>query len=375
MDTLTVAHFVNPFLPVTQNWIYHFLRFNTCCRNIVLCRTLENTSQFPLERVFPAFPWNSPAARIDIFISRIMARYPSAFYLSIIAREKPQVLHGHFSWESWRNIKIVQKTRLPLVTTFYGLDVNKLSKKWLWTLRYSRLFDLGDVFTVEGPFMANALETIGCPGRKIRIVPLGVDIDKLSGIRVQKNTETIRILFVGLEREKKGSSFAAAAFAKTAQKNHHCELHVIGDGPFASPMKRFLHEKGVLQRCVFHGYVPFETYYHLLGQMDIVLTPSVVAKNGDTEGGAPVVAIEAQAAGIPVVGTKHCDIPNVVIDNETGLLCEERDIDSLACNLNLLTENHEKRRAMGRAASIHAAHKFHIERQIRELNEIYRSIR
>ena len=374
MDKLTVAHFVNPFLPLTQNWIYHQLRYNTETRCIVLCQTLENTAQFPFENVYAAFPKTSFASRANMFISRFRAQYRKGFYLSVIRKETPQVLHGHFSWESWRNITIVKKTRLPLVTTFYGLDVNKLARKRVWKRRYKQLFEIGDRFTVEGDYMAAALIALGCPKGKIHVIPIGVDIEKILRHRAASDGEKIKILFVGLEREKKGSLDAAAAFAVVARKNPRCELHILGAGPFEKPVRNILARAAVIDKCIFHGYIPFDTYCSLLGRMDILMAPSVIAKNGDTEGGAPVTVIEAQAAGIPVVGTRHCDIPSIVIEGQTGLLCEEHDTQSLIANLTMLVEDSELRKRMGNAARIHAADNFSIERQVQELNRLYRSM-
>jgi colanic acid/amylovoran biosynthesis glycosyltransferase len=374
MDKITVAHFINPFLPLTQNWMYHQLSFNNECRNIVLCQTLENIDQFPFEHVFAAFPRPSPWATVNMLISRLRAQYRRGYFLSVIRAEKPGVLHGHFSWESWRNIGIVKKMRLPLVTTFYGLDVNKLSRRWAWKRRYPQLFEIGDFFTVEGPFMAKALTALGCPEKKIRVIPLGVDIARIAECRVAPDGEKTRILFVGLDREKKGSMYAATAFARIALDNPHVELHLVGGGSYVAPTKELLGRAGVLSQCVFHGYVSFESYVRLLGRMDIVMAPSVTAKNGDTEGGAPVVVIEAQAAGIPVVGTRHCDIPSIVMDRETGLLCEERDSDALTDNLRLLIEDPGMRSRLGNAGIVLAAEKFSIERQVRDLNALYRSM-
>ncbi|HAJ78682.1 MAG TPA: hypothetical protein DCO75_02835 [Fibrobacteres bacterium] len=374
MITPVIAHFINPYLPVTQNWIYNQLRFNTQCRNIVLCQTIENADLFPFENIFPAFPENSVKSHLSMTFSRFRAQYFEGHYLRIINQEKPHVFHGHFSWESWRNIGLVKKTRLPLITTFYGLDVNKLSRKRVWRKRYSQLFRIGNIFTVEGPHMARELESIGCPREKIRIVPIGVDIDKISSCRCAETKTKTKILFVGLEREKKGSLYAAEAFARAAYKNHNCEMHILGNGPFADPVKKILSKKGVLGKCVFHGYVPFNSYCSLLGQTDILMAPSVTGANGDTEGGSPVVVTEAQAAGIPVVGTRHCDIPNIVIDNKTGLLCEERDIEALTCNLENLICNRHLRDNMGEAARINAAEKFSIQKQVETLNGIYTSL-
>jgi colanic acid/amylovoran biosynthesis glycosyltransferase len=205
-------------------------------------------------------------------------------------------------------------------------------------------------------------------------VPIGVDIEKISAAVVPKDPSVLKIMFVGLEREKKGPLFAAAAFARIAAANKNVELHVVGDGPYRAPVGKLLAGAGVIDRCIFHGYISFEGYCTLLGRMDIVLAPSVTTENGDTEGGAPVVVIEAQSAGIPVVGTLHCDIPSIVIHDKTGLLCAERDIDSLAKNLGRLVSDRGLLEKLGRAARIHAREHFSIRRQVKNLNEIYGSL-
>jgi colanic acid/amylovoran biosynthesis glycosyltransferase len=371
---VSIAHFINPFLPITQNWIYHQLCFNAEFRHIVLCQTIENRELFPWKTAYPAFKKKTFIAAIGLFLARARAQYFPGHYLRVIKREKPRIFHGHFSWESWRNFGLIKKSGLPLVTTFYGLDVNKLAKLPQWQRRYKALFQRGEIFTVEGPFMAKALAAIGCPEDKIRIVPIGVDIERIHGLAIPKTGPMIKIMFVGLEREKKGSLFAAAAFARVATNHKNIELHLIGSGGYYNPVHKILEQAGVLDRCFFHGYISFDIYCNLLGQMDIVLAPSVTARNGDTEGGAPVVIIEAQAAGIPVVATIHCDIPNIVIHEKTGLLCDERDEGALTKNLERMVFNSELREKFGIAAASHAGINFSIQGQVKKLNEIYRSL-
>jgi len=103
-----------------------------------------------------------------------------------------------------------------------------------------------------------------------------------------------------------------------------------------------------------------------------VLAPSVQASNGDNEGGAPVVVIEALAAGIPVVGSRHCDIPNIVQHGRTGLLSEERDIEDLARNLSRLAADPQARAEMGREAVAYAHAEHDIKRQVRKITAVYR---
>jgi len=374
MSLKTIAHFINPFLPLTQNWMYHQLLWNTEFRPIVLCRTLENTQLFPFSDVYPAFPENTLTARVSMLLSRARARYPQSFYRSVIAQQKPVLLHGHFSWESWRNIHLINATKLPLVTTFYGLDVNKLWQKRVWKKRYRVLFERGDLFIVEGHHMANALADIGCPANKIHVVHLGVDIDKIAALPHKQDCTTIDILFTGLSREKKGAPDAARAFARVAKNHPNIILHCIGSGDYTQQVRDILEKENVMKQCIFHGYLSYDAYLSILGKTDIVLAPSVIGIDGDTEGGAPVVVTEAQAAGIPVAGSTHCDIPEIVVHNTTGLLCEEHNWETLATNLACLVDDGVLRKNMGNAARTRAAELFSIQKQVSSLNTLYRSL-
>jgi colanic acid/amylovoran biosynthesis glycosyltransferase len=77
-------------------------------------------------------------------------------------------------------------------------------------------------------------------------------------------------------------------------------------------------------------------YREAIERAHVCIQPSRVAADGDTEGGAPTVLLEMQAAGIPVVATRHADIPFVVPEPER--LAAEEDVDSLADELIHLSE-------------------------------------
>ena len=60
-----------------------------------------------------------------------------------------------------------------------------------------------------------------------------------------------------------------------------------------------------------------------------------MVNNGDTEAGAPVAILEAQATGLPVISSYHADIPEVVVDGKSALLAPERDAETLAKHLRV----------------------------------------
>jgi colanic acid/amylovoran biosynthesis glycosyltransferase len=265
--------------------------------------------------------------------------------------------------------------RIPLITTFYGLDVNKLPKRSFWKKRYPLIFDYGCAFIVEGHFMKSQLVSLGCPSEKIKVVHLGVDIQKIEAAdkEEKRQNSSIKILFVGLEREKKGPVDAIKAFIKTAEIFPDVELNIIGNGKYRTIVEKMSIENGIRKKVIFHGYVNVDTYLDLLVMSDIVFAPSCNASDGDTEGGAPVVLLEAQAAGKPVVSTFHCDIPEVVKDGVSGLLSAEHDIRGLSDNLLKFCRSKELREKFGAAGKEHIKENHDIRKQVKVLSDIYDS--
>src|SRR5206468_10582768 len=96
------------------------------------------------------------------------------------------------------------------------------------------------------------------------------------------------------------------------------ELRLIGDGELRSRIEALARELGIGDEVVFLGAQPHARFREELLRAHLFLSPSVTAADGDTEGGAPVGIIEASATGMPVVATRHADIPEVIRHGETG---------------------------------------------------------
>ncbi|MCL2219691.1 MAG: glycosyltransferase [Chitinispirillia bacterium] len=377
---MKICHFITYYLPVTQNWIYSQLVFNYECQPVVLCQRLITPEQFPLDNVYPICESSGPVSIPKRLAHKIFERYPNEPHSTVINKIKPDILHGHFLLESWRNYHIIKKYKIPLVTTCYGQDITSLLLKPFWMSRARKVFEAGSAFIVEGQYMGDTLIAKGCPREKVNIIKLGIDTTKICVNPPKDNNDTVRILFTGLGREKKGAVYAAGAFIKASMQmqssspNANIELHLLGDGIYRKPVEKMLRGAGVMQKAVFHGMKPVSQYLELLKTIDIVLAPSVHAADGDTEGGAPVVVIEAQCAGIPVAGSNHCDIPNIVSHGRTGLLSDERDTDALAKNIVTLAANRQLRIDMGTNGATYAREEHNIAKQVKKITNVYMKV-
>ena len=135
--------------------------------------------------------------------------------------------------------------------------------------------------------------------------------------------------------EKKGLRVLLAAIAALRARGRDLDVQVIGDGPEENALRAEASAAGLDGSVTFHGSQPHDFVLRMMNRCDCLALPSVTAANGDQEG-IPVTLMEAMAAGLPVVSTYHSGIPELVSDDETGLLVPERDAAALADALDRL---------------------------------------
>lgn len=336
--TLRVVHSSPVWLPQTQTWIHSQIDCVPRDRieNHVVCEQTTNLDQFPVSHLHD-FSKASGLERIwDRALRRIRIRRHLG-YLARTARQlKASVLHSHFGDVGWANIGAARAARTKHVVTFYGYDASSLPRDPSWRRRLSNLFLEVDRVLCEGPHMASCIADLGCPAQKIRVQHLGI---RLEGIpfrpRRWQPGEKLRVLISGIFTEKKGIPYALEALGHV-QKQQDLEITIIGDAhahPETQREKaRILHairKYGLGSSVRMLGYQPHAILMHEAYAHHIFMSPSITAQNGATEGGAPVSIIEMAASGMIVISSRHCDIPNVILDRQSGFLADERDAAGL----------------------------------------------
>jgi colanic acid/amylovoran biosynthesis glycosyltransferase len=111
----------------------------------------------------------------------------------------------------------------------------------------------------------------------------------------------------------------------------------------------------------------------LYQEANIFILPSVTSDNEDQEG-TPVVLMEAQAMGLPVISTFHSGIPEVVVEGKSGFLVPEKDVDALAEKLEGLIEHPEIWPEMGRYGRKFVEERYDIKKLNQQLVEIYQNL-
>lgn len=109
---------------------------------------------------------------------------------------------------------------------------------------------------------------------------------------------------------------------------------------------------------------PREQIWDLLAAVDVVAVPSLWPDP------LPRAAMEAMAAGRPVVAYRSGGVPEMVTDGKTGLLVEPGDVEGLAAGLVRLAADEGLRRRMGKAGAMHAAAELTVARHVDAMERV-----
>lgn len=144
---------------------------------------------------------------------------------------------------------------------------------------------------------------------------------------------------VAVLRSGKGHDATAAAFLRVLEYLPQARLLLVGDGPDRELIERALEPLGTSALALGHR----DDVPAVLDASDVVVAPSVVDA-------FPTVLLEAMAAGVPVVATAVGGIPEIVVDEETGLLVDAPpDVSELAGALRRVLEAPALRSRLGLA--------------------------
>ena len=197
-------------------------------------------------------------------------------------------------------------------------------------------------------------------GYPVEVVPNGVDITPFYDVSrplhragLGFNPQDVVLTYVGRLGEEKNVGFLLDVFERVAQTCDNARLLLVGEGPLRGPLTIRAARKGLAEKVIFTGFIPYAQVPRYMTSADVFVTASVTEVH-------PLTVIEAMAAGLPVLGITSPGVGDTIQDGVTGYLVPAQ-AEAMAEKMALLVKDAERRQAMG-MQSRQAARAYAIER-------------
>jgi glycosyltransferase involved in cell wall biosynthesis len=286
-------------------------------------------------------------------------------------RERLEVLHGLFAHEPGLVATLAGRLLgLPTVVSLLGGELARLGEigyggqctpvnralvrtALRWAARTA----------CSSEYIAGQARRLGLADRLVRL-PLGVDTDRFSAARAADRpvlTGAERLLAVGSLIPVKAPELLLDAFGRLAGDRPDAHLHVVGEGHLRPALESARGELGLAARVHLHGAVPHEELPGWYRQADVCVVSSAWESS-------PMVALEAAACGVPVVGTAVGVLPEM---DGAALTAPVGDPEGLARALGLVLGDPARRSAMAARAAELARGPFSLSASVTAHRRLY----
>jgi colanic acid/amylovoran biosynthesis glycosyltransferase len=295
------------------------------------------------------------------------SREISLGYERAFRRVRAEVVLAEYGTVGAEVLPACRRLGLPLVVYFRGYDATRKSVVEDHLSAYRELFAAAYGIVAVSHSIAGHLIRMGCPADKIVVSPSGVDTERFVGAVPERSDP--QFITVGRMVEKKGPHLTLLAFARVLEDVPSARLLMIGEGELMAICRDVARGLSMEGAVTFLGAQSQHVVAPAMQVARALLLHSIVASSGDSEG-TPNVILEAGAMGLPVVATRHAGIPDVVIEGETGLLVEERDVAGMVANILRLARDPALAGELGRNAAAHVRKYYTVDQSLDRLTRL-----
>lgn len=198
---------------------------------------------------------------------------------------------------------------------------------------------------------------------KITRINHGIEINNSPPI---KTSFDYRIGFVGRFEEVKGIKYLLEAFEKLSRINPKFRLVLVGSGSLQKLIEDHLTHSGIKHLVEIRNNLHNKRDIYSL--VDLLVLPAIQLE------GFGLVLIEAINYGIPVIGSKIGGIPEIIINNETGLIINPADSEAIVKAVLTISNDDKLRKNLIEKSKAHIKSNFDIKNTLKEYSEFYTNI-
>ncbi len=252
--------------------------------------------------------------------------------------------------------------KIPFVVTYHGDAVQSygaLARRAMVSFYNNRLLEkilsAAKAIIVPSRNFARESRFLGRHSKKITVIPNGVDVTKFElSYSKEKCRQKLNLpldqkimLFVGNLIEYKGIDVLLHSMSMIVKKAKKTRLLLVGDGKIRHELEELSVQLGLGKSVKFVGFVGENVKPLYYRASDIFVLPSTMRTES-----FGLVNLEAMACGLPIVASNIGGIPDVVRDQQNGLLVPPKDVKTLARSIVCLLKDDDLRHRMSETARI-----------------------
>lgn len=173
-------------------------------------------------------------------------------------------------------------------------------------------------------------------------------------------------LYSGRLSKEKGVLNLIEAFSNLVKENNDYKLYIAGDGPEKENIEKFIEEKKIDGNIKLLGYLSQSDLKDYTRKCKFLVVPSIWYEN------CPYSVLETQAIGKPIIGANIGGIPELVKNNENGLIYNTFDVNDLKEKMYKLFKDTELYEKFSRNAKEYAKSEYDKNIYYKRINKIYK---
>lgn len=267
----------------------------------------------------------------------------------------------------------------PLVITIHSTEFGRCGGLYtqdsltINSVEWWGIFEASRVITISSSMKGELCEHFKVPPGKVDVVANGVDYEKFN-VYVDKGFVRSRyevslneklILFIGRLTPQKGVEHLVKAVPMVMAKHPNTKFIIVGDGWMRGEMQRQAQATGYGSRILFTGFLPNQELIALLLSSDALVIPSIYEPFG-------IVALEAMAAGTPVIVSQVGGLAEVVEHEKTGIWVYPGDASSIAWGIDRILSDEAYAKQLAEKAKETVRKAYNWEAIANKTIEIYR---
>ncbi|HEY8224463.1 MAG TPA: glycosyltransferase [Pyrinomonadaceae bacterium] len=280
-------------------------------------RAIEDTSR-KLPGLFQSLDAAVGAEAVEVFQAVMLANQAHSRGLTH--------LHAHFATSATTVARLAARfAKLPYSFTAHAKDIfhDSVRQSDLET----KFADASAIVTVSDFNLDFLQHKFARVAARVERIYNGLDLERFC-FRTPDDRSPL-IVAVGRLVEKKGFCDLVQACAILKERGLQFSCSIVGTGPLQMELANQITRLDLKSQVELLGPRPQAEIISLVQEACVLAAPCVIAEDGNRDG-LPTVLLEAMALGTPCVSTNVTGIPEIIRNDETGLLVPQRDPASLA---------------------------------------------